>query len=168
LADVAPLSYPPHVFDVQADDLGGGNVRIKVNGVFPDPNLQIRIGNTQRPIDFRSTDGKNLEIIASASTLLNAPNIDLVNAYGNTWPLVIPATDSSKCGVDSVSAHEFPNSDGTATVAVDVTYGKDRELNTINRPIVLLGSTAYGLRDPPTSPGNYQSKSVISFMSILC
>jgi hypothetical protein len=90
LADVAPLSYPPHVFDVQADDLGGGNVRIKVNGVFPDPNLQIRIGNTQRPIDFRSTDGKNLEIIASASTLLNAPNIDLVNAYGNTWPLVIP------------------------------------------------------------------------------
>jgi hypothetical protein len=72
-----------------------------------------------------------------------------VNAYGNTWPLVIPATDKSKCGVDGVSAHEFPSSDGTATVAVDVIYGKDREVDTINKPIVLLGNTAYGLRDHP-------------------
>jgi hypothetical protein len=149
LADAAPLTFPAQILDVQSDDLGGGTIRLKTQGVFTDPNLQVRIGSSQRPPDSRSADGTSLEIVSTAAALLNAPNIDLVGSYGNTSPLVIPAKLGLSCGVDGLTVREFPNADGTATLNVEIIYGKDRSPETIAKPIVLLGNTAYGLRDNP-------------------
>lgn len=149
LADAAPLSYEPQVLDVHTDDLGGGNVRLKVSGLFFDPNLQVKIGGTQKPIDFRSTDGLTLEILTTATALLNSPNVELIGSYENSVPLAIPLKDPDKCRITPSNLHEFPNSDGTANLTMDIAYGTLMPQGDITAPILLLGSTAYGLRDHP-------------------
>jgi hypothetical protein len=149
LSDTAALTYDPTILNVETEDLGSGTMRVKAHGFFPDPNIQVRIGGTQRAPDVISPDDTDLEVIAPASTLANAPNVDLIGSYGQVWHLVVPAAAGKKCALDSFTAREFPGSDGTAEVNLDLTYGADRAIDDIHSPVLLIGSTAYGLRDNP-------------------
>lgn len=148
---VNALVYDPTITDVATQDAGGGVVRITAEGLFADPNLQVKVGTTQKAPDAIASDSKHFEVYLPASTLLAAPNLDIIGTDSTPRSLVIPANPAKKCGVDSVNAQAVPFSDGTALVSVNIEYQDDRD-ETSEMPLVLFGTDVYGLRDHPFLP----------------
>jgi len=148
-----PLEYASAVTYLTTDDLGGGNLRVKVNGYFTDPNLQVRMGNTQRAPDSISTDLNSFEFYTPANTFVAAPDFETLSEGDPPLNLVsLPAAGKS-CAMDAskLSAEATPHPDGTATVNVHLTYGQDRVAGE-EFPLVLFGTDVYGLHDHPFLP----------------
>jgi hypothetical protein len=64
---VNPLQYASAVTYVKTDDLGGDNVRVTADGFFTDPNLQVRMSNTQPAPDYIASDMSNFEFYTTAA-----------------------------------------------------------------------------------------------------
>jgi hypothetical protein len=78
LPNPSPNFGPPIVTNLSWSDAGGGNLLLAAQGTFFDPNLQVRIGTTQRALDFVSGDGKILQLQAPAAAIIQAPALSLV------------------------------------------------------------------------------------------
>jgi hypothetical protein len=153
LGPALSLQYASPVTYLTTDDMGGGNVRVTVNGFFTDPNVQVRLGGVQRAPDSIANDLSSFEFITSASSLVIAPNFEIISEGAVPQPLVpLPAPDSScELDGDSIDAYATPYSDGTALISVDLNYDDDRDAAS-ELPLVLFGSDIYGLRDHPFLP----------------
>jgi hypothetical protein len=155
LSNATPLNYDPDLWNVQTVDAGSGNLRVTANGIFADPNLQIRLGNTLLAPDRISSDGKTLELFLPATDLLRASEFQLIGT-DTQRPLTIPLATASrsdaakklKCTLETVTATAVPFADGSAQVTMHLKFGADRSKDS-QQPIILLGSTVYGLQDHP-------------------
>ncbi|WP_125486725.1 hypothetical protein [Edaphobacter aggregans] len=158
LPNQSPLFKKPTISDMNWVDAGSGNLLIETKGAFLDPNLQVRIGTTQRAPDFVAGDETLLQVQAPTSSIIAAADISLIGTSGNTSPFVNTNTSSltnstitsGDCTLNTVTAEAVPSSSGNSLVSVDLTYGKARTQNQLaNAALILQGTDVYGLTTHP-------------------
>ena len=147
--DPVIIANPLRVNDTTWDDIGGGMLKIRAHGSFFSPAVNLQSGKTiYPPVTF---DGRDLQFFAPAKDLLMNGDLNLVGENNQTASLTIPLTSrSAACNVDTSSLWAIPQSDGNARVSLILWPGKQfgDELPK-TRPLVLIGSDVYGLKDKP-------------------
>jgi len=141
------------VHDTTWEDLGAGQLKIKTHGNFYSPGIAMQSGkNSYAPATF---DGQELQFFAPAKDLINNGEITLVGENNTTASITIPrGSDPAGCRIKSTSLWAIPQADGSARVRLMLQPDKDfvSELPR-SRPLVLIGSDVYGLRDKPFQNG---------------
>jgi hypothetical protein len=134
---------------------------IRAQGELFDPNLQVRIGTTERPPDFIAGDGSGLELQSPASSIIAAPSLSLIGTENVPYDFVshnsatLPNGSGSAgtpdyCALTDVSAAAVPSAAGDSLVSVNLTYGKSRTRDEIsNAALMMVGSDVYGLSAHP-------------------
>jgi hypothetical protein len=158
IKDPVIIQNPLQVHDTTWEDLGAGQLKIKTHGTFFSPGITMQSGkNTYAPATF---DGQELQFFAPAKDLINNGEITLVGESNKTASITIPrGTDPAGCRIKSTSLWAIPQADGSARVRLMLEPDKDftSELPR-SRPLVLIGSDIYGLRDKPFENGRVCDK----------
>ncbi len=158
--DPVILEDPLRVHDATWDDVGSGVLKIRAHGSFFSPAITMQNGNkSYAPV---ITDGHEIQFYAPAKDLLLNGEIKLLSNTGSSTSLTIPSTDRQGCRLDSTSMWAIPQADGTARVTMIVNSGKKFEEQKIQpRPLVLIGTDVYGLKEKPfQNPSFCDSKDV--------
>ena len=147
-SDIALINQT-HVDDIQMTDLGAGQVSLKAKGQFYLSSLGVIAGaNTLIP---RAFDGSSIQVIAGAHDLLEAGDLTLVNASGQTIPFAIEPPKDRSCNITAASMKAVPYADGNsrATVMLDLgtNYNVSVSADGPPHPLVMIGDGVYGLKE---------------------
>ncbi len=152
-SDVAIINQPA-VRNVSTTDMGSGQLKLTATGNFFTSSLSVLSGQSALSTVF--FDGKAIEVFGNAHDLIEAGDLKLVGQNGQNTPFAI-AVDTSKsrndvCGITASKLRAIPRPDGNSVATLDLTiganfmtHGEDGE----PRPLVLIGSQVYGLRESP-------------------
>ena len=137
------------VHDTTWDDIGNGMLKIRAHGSFFSAAISMQSGGkTYSPVTF---DGHDIEFFAPAKDLLMNGEIGLRAENSRATSLTIPlAENHAGCGIADAKLWAIPQADGTARIRLTLTAGEpfEKELDR-SRPLVLIGSDVYGLKDKP-------------------
>ena len=147
--DPVIIQNPLQVHDSTWEDVGGGMLKIRTHGTFFSPGIKMQSGKTSyAPVTF---DGQELQFFAPAKDLINNGEVSLIGENSRASSITIPlGDDRSGCRVKSSSLWAIPQADGTARVRLMLEPGEKftGELPR-SRPLVLIGSDVYGLKEKP-------------------
>ncbi len=153
IKDPVIIQNPLRVRDSTWDDIGGGLVKIKTHGSFFSPGISLQSGsNTYPAVAFT---GQELQFFAPAKDLITNGEIKLVGESNQTASITIPINHSKEgCEINSTWLWAIPQADGTSRVRVTLEPGKGFKSELPHaKPLVLIGSDVYGLRDKPFQNG---------------
>jgi hypothetical protein len=153
IKDPVIIQNPLQVHDTTWEDLGGGELKIRTHGTFFSPGIMMQSGkNTYAPVTF---DGQEIQFFAPAKDLINNGEISLVGENNKSTSITIPrGNDSGGCRIKSSSLWAIPQADGSARVRLmlepDTKFVSELPRS---RPLVLIGSDVYGLKEKPFQNG---------------
>lgn len=130
-------------------DLGNGQVSLDARGEFYSSSLGVLSGGTLiTPTVFA---GKNMRFSTSAASLLGGGDVNIVGPNGQIATFGVEAQES--CGLKTRELLAVPFPDGNSRVELDLSLGPeydDRpERDGAPRPLVLIGTKVFGLRETP-------------------
>ena len=153
IEDPVIIQNPLRIHDTTWDDLGNGTIKIRARGTFLSPSITLQSGpKTYSPV---TTDGREIEFFVPAKDVLTNGGMNLLAENNVPTSLTIPLSDNHKgCDITNLSLWAIPQADGNAHIRMMLTPGEKfvDELPTA-RPLVLIGSDVYGLKEKPFQNG---------------
>jgi hypothetical protein len=147
----------PKVRNVSVADLGGGQLKLSATGNFYSSSLGVL--SSQNTLSTLFFDGSTLEAYGSALNLLESGDLKIVGQNGQNAPFAI-LTNSTRqndltCGIARATTHAVPRPDGNSRAFVDLDLGESYRLAEDGepRPLVLINSQVYGLKESPFLKG---------------
>ena len=152
LPDSAIVINPLRIHDVTWEDMGGGTLKMRAEGEFFQTGMTVlTAGNNISPVTF---DGNSVQFFAPAKDLLQNGSVQILGENREATYFGIEAKEDFRepqsCGIDSAKMRAVPYPDGNSWVRLDITYGnRYKEEVDRARPLVLIGSDVYGLKEKP-------------------
>lgn len=153
LPDPVSVINPVVVKDVRVSDEGGGMLRFHATGDFFSSTGQVRSGSLSAPPQY--FDGYSLEFFKLATDVLANGDLQLLDEAMHGYSLVTPVKNPEACRITNPSLSALPRADGTSLMELKYdrpNYKPDRDKDGPQHPLLLIGTTIYGLRDKPLQP----------------
>jgi hypothetical protein len=153
LPDPVSVSNPVVVKDVRVTDEGGGNLMFHATGDFFSSTGQVRSGTVNAPPQY--FDGYSLDFFKPAADVLANGDLQLLDEAMHGYSLVTPVKNPATCRLTNPELYALPRADGTSLIELKYDrayYEPDRDKDGPQHPLVLIGTTIYGLRDKPLQP----------------
>ncbi len=153
MPDPVSVINPVVVKDVRVTDEGGGNLMFHATGDFFSSTGQVRSGTVSAsPTYF---DGYSLDFFKPAADVLANGDLQLLDEAMHGVSLVTPVKNPAACRITNPSLSALPFADGTSSMELKYdrpNYKPDRDKDGPQHPLLLIGTTVYGLRDKPLHP----------------
>jgi hypothetical protein len=148
-----PVSFtnPVVVKDVRVSDEGQGMLRFHATGDFFSSAGQVRSGSLNVPPQY--FDGYSLEFFKLATDVLANGDLELLDEAMHGHSLVTPKAQA--CLITKPRLSALPKADGTSLMELNYDrpdYKPDADHDGPQHPLLLIGTSVYGLRDKPLQP----------------